>query len=254
MVRDKVRIRFRKDGALRLVSHHDLMRCFERMLRRAGLPFHSTEGFNPKPRLIFALSLALGIVGAEEVVELELDDELPIEELHERLSRQAPDGLTIRSVCRVAPKAGAHVRRVCYRMALAPNHHEHLLERIHTLMSTEHCWVDRTRPQRRRVDLRPFVRGIHVYPDALEIDLWVTPHGTARPDEVLVLLGLGDRLDRGAVLERTLVELHDECGAPEAGPATELLSVAVAAGSNASRHLAEAGEVPPLNTQPEGNA
>ena len=28
--RDKVRLRFRKDGALRLLSHHDLMRCFER--------------------------------------------------------------------------------------------------------------------------------------------------------------------------------------------------------------------------------
>ena len=75
MVRDKVRIRFRKGGELRLVGHHDLMRCFERMLRRAQLPFHSTEGFNPKPRLIFALSLGLGIVGSEEVVELELDEE-----------------------------------------------------------------------------------------------------------------------------------------------------------------------------------
>src|SRR5580700_3488370 len=59
-VRDKVRIRFRKGGDLRLVSHHDLMHVFERMFRRATLPFHSTEGFNPKPRMAFALSLALG--------------------------------------------------------------------------------------------------------------------------------------------------------------------------------------------------
>ena len=55
MVCAKVRIRFRKGGDLRLVSHHDLMRVFERMLRRADLPFHSTSGFNPKPRLVFAL-------------------------------------------------------------------------------------------------------------------------------------------------------------------------------------------------------
>ena len=75
MVRDKVRIRFRKCGTLRLVSHHDLMRCFERMLRRAALPYHSTEGFNPKPRLIFALSLGLGIIGCQEVAELELDED-----------------------------------------------------------------------------------------------------------------------------------------------------------------------------------
>src|SRR5437867_5675841 len=88
----KFRIRFRKTGDLRLVSHHDLMRCFERMLRRADLPVHSTEGFNPKPRMVFALSLALGIIGCEEVVEIELDAELPPEETRDRLTRQAPPG------------------------------------------------------------------------------------------------------------------------------------------------------------------
>src|SRR5439155_20976241 len=70
-LRCKVRLRFRKGGDLRLVSHHDLMRCFERMLRRAGLPYRSTAGFNPKPRLVFASALPLGVVGCEEVVELE---------------------------------------------------------------------------------------------------------------------------------------------------------------------------------------
>src|SRR5438552_15734366 len=102
MVRDKFRIRFRKCRDLRLVSHHDLLRSFERMLRRAALPFHSTSGFNPKPRLVFALSLPLGVVGCEEVVELELDAELLPEELHQRLAQQAPAGLDILSVRRIA--------------------------------------------------------------------------------------------------------------------------------------------------------
>src|SRR5262249_54516063 len=93
LVRRKVRLRFRKGGDLRLVSHHDLMRCFERMLRRAALPFRSTQGFNPKPRLVFALSLPLGVVGREEVVELELDGDLDPEEVRRRLAAQAPAGL-----------------------------------------------------------------------------------------------------------------------------------------------------------------
>src|SRR5207253_10315597 len=98
MVCAKVRIRFKKTGELRLVSHHDLMRCFERMLRRATLPFHSTAGFNPKPRLVFALSLGLGIVGCQEVVELELDAPVPVDELADRLRQQAPAGLDILEV------------------------------------------------------------------------------------------------------------------------------------------------------------
>ena len=66
--RAKFRIRFRKSGELRWLSHHDLMDCVERMLRRAALPYRSTQGFHPKPRMVFALSLALGIVGCAEVL------------------------------------------------------------------------------------------------------------------------------------------------------------------------------------------
>src|SRR6202035_2176341 len=109
MPRSKVRIRFQKGGDLRLVSHHDLMRCFERMLRRAGLPFHSTQGFNPRPRLVFALSLPLGIVGCEEGAALELSEEVAIEDLRERLARQAPAGLDILSVQPAASRGAAQV-------------------------------------------------------------------------------------------------------------------------------------------------
>src|SRR5262245_17008747 len=98
MVVDKVRIRFRKGGDLRLVSHHDLMRAFERMLRRAALPFRSTSGFHPKPRLVFALSLPLGIVGCDEVAELELTEPVDPADIHARLAQQAPAGLEILSV------------------------------------------------------------------------------------------------------------------------------------------------------------
>ncbi len=234
MVRDKVRIRFGKGGPLRLVSHHDLMRCFERMLRRAALPFHSTQGFNPKPRLVFALSLALGVVGREEVVELELDDEIPPEEIHERLAREAPPGLTIQAVRRISPRAGAQVRRVCYRLALPASRRAGLTERIPALLAAPHCWVDRTRPQPRRLDIRPYLRGLRLLADSLEMDLWVTPTGAARPDEVLALLGLADLLEGGAVLERTTLELYDECPAA-AGPDGETVAARVAAGPPGTR-------------------
>src|SRR4051794_11432333 len=110
---DKVRVRFRKGGPLRLLSHHDLMRAFERMLRRADLPVRTTQGFNPKPRLVFALSLPLGVVGRAEVLELELYRPLPPEEVHDRLARQAPPGLEILATRRIDPRAGAQVRALC---------------------------------------------------------------------------------------------------------------------------------------------
>jgi radical SAM-linked protein len=222
MARSKVRIRFRKGGHLRLVSHHDLMRCFERMLRRAALPFHSTQGFNPKPRLVFALSLGLGIIGCDEVVQLELSDELPPEEIRERLARQAPPGLDILSVEPLDPKSNSQVQRVCYRIGLTADRLSGLPERITALLSAPECLVERTRPRPRRIDVRPYLRDLRLGTDSLEMDLRVTPTGTARPDEVLVVLGLGDVLESGAVLERIKLELADGPGSVD-GRAAEVL-------------------------------
>lgn len=210
MVRAKVRIRFRKTGDLRLISHHDLMRCFERMLRRAALPYHCTEGFNPKPRLVFALPLPLGVAGSCEVAELELDSEIAAEEFCERLRRQAPAGLEVLDVRRIDGKKTAHARLACYRIPIPPDRRRAVPERVAALLNAPSCWVERQRPQRRKMDLRPFLRDARLREDVLEMELVVTPSGTARPEEILGLLGLDEVLESGAHFERTRLELDDQ--------------------------------------------
>ena len=216
-VRDKYRLRFRKGGVLRLLSHHDLMRCFERLLRRSGLPYHRTQGFHPHPRLVFALSLPLGVVGLEEVAELELDDVLSPEEVHERLRRQTPAGLDILSVRRIAPKTTAQVRSFTYRLTVPASRIDP--SRVRELLAAPEIWVARSKHRLQdpslQVNVRPFLRDLRVLGSgeeaALEMDLWLTPAGTAKPTEVLGLLGLTDLIEAGAVLERSRLELHDEC-------------------------------------------
>jgi radical SAM-linked protein len=224
---DKVRIRFRKGGPLRLLSHHDLMRTFERLLRRADVPFHRSQGFHPKPRLVFALSLPLGVVGCDEVADLELDSVLDPEIIRERLCRQAPSGLEILSVRRVPPKCGLRVRGLSYALPIPPERAAALRPRISEVLATPSLWVDRTRPPRRRLDLRPLLRDLRLCEEAdangaprllLVMDLWLLDCGTARPEEVLRLLDLEDLLESGGVLQRTRLELDDELPPPPAPP------------------------------------
>lgn len=225
MVRHKVRIRFHKGGDLRWISHHDLMRCFERMLRRAALPVRQSKGFHPKPRLVFALSLPLGVVGCEEVVELELDEVVPEDEARERLAGQAPPGLTILSLRRVGFKAGAQVHSLTYRIALPPERVGETARRAAELLAAPECPAERARPTPRRVDLRPWLRDVRITCEIcshrdgpqkahLEMELCLTPAGTARPEEVLAALGLSDLLEAGAVVERSRLALADEIPPP----------------------------------------
>jgi radical SAM-linked protein len=209
-VRDKVRLRFRKSADLRLLSHHDLMRTFERLLRRAALPFRRTQGFHPHPRIVFALSLPLGVVGCAEVVEIELDEILPLDEIRQRITQQCPPGLDILSIDRIPPRNTAQVRRLCYRIAVPEDRLPAMRERIALLQTASEWLVERKREPVRRVDLKPWLSELRLSGTHLEMILLLLPSGTARPDEVLQLLELNDLLDAGAVVERAWLELQDE--------------------------------------------
>ena len=85
-VKQNIRIRFSKQGDIRFISHHDLMRLFERALRRAQLPVATSEGFHPRPRISLPMPLSVGFTGHSEVADVGLREWMRPEELrpHQR--------------------------------------------------------------------------------------------------------------------------------------------------------------------------
>src|SRR4051812_16163097 len=189
MTGDKLRFRFAKTGHLRLLSHHDLMRCLERMLRRAAVPFKSTAGFHPTPRLVFALSLPLGVVGRDEVCELELTESRDAAETLARLAAQAPDGLAFTRVSVVPMKVTAMPRRVVYTLPLPADRVAETADRCRELMGESKVWVDRLRPSPKRLNIRPYVRDLRVESPAAASDDSVlsTEYSALSTQPVLVL-------------------------------------------------------------------
>ena len=115
MVRLRVRIRFCKQEDLRWIGHRDLMRCLERIFRRAALPLGMSEGFHPKPRMTFPLPWRSESPGRDEVMEFELAETLSAEEIRVRLAPQCPAGWRLRSVEVLPPEAKkAHVHSATY--------------------------------------------------------------------------------------------------------------------------------------------
>jgi radical SAM-linked protein len=218
----RVRLRFAKRGDLRLVSHHDLMRCVERMLRRASLPVAVSGGFNPRPKVVFTLALALGIEGRREVVEIDLSEPLGPSEVLGRLREVTPDGLDWLEAEAVAPGRPAHAEAVGYRVDLPADRREPARAALAEFLAGASRPYTRTRPDRgtaTEIDLRPFVLAAEVGPaGALEFRLKVTPNGSARPEEILEALGLRDLLGRGAVLVRTGMDLAPGVDPERVGP------------------------------------
>jgi radical SAM-linked protein len=88
---------FTKKGVMRFISHLDLMRLFMRALRRAGLPIKMTEGFNPHPKLSIKRALKLGVESDNEEAVIVLKELISPEEFKERLQKQLPQGIQIKS-------------------------------------------------------------------------------------------------------------------------------------------------------------
>ena len=75
------RITFSKTGSLSFISHLDFNHSFIRILKRAGLPLRYSEGFNPRPKIVFGLPLSVGMEGLNELVDISLTEDLSNEEV-----------------------------------------------------------------------------------------------------------------------------------------------------------------------------
>ncbi|MBE6644361.1 MAG: DUF2344 domain-containing protein [Ruminococcaceae bacterium] len=86
-----LRVRFRKVGKLQYISHLDLVRTMHKIIVRAKLPLWYTEGFNPKPKMVFAAPLSIGTESLCEYMDLRLTERMDTAEALRRLNENLTD-------------------------------------------------------------------------------------------------------------------------------------------------------------------
>ena len=177
------------------------MGVFARAFRRAQLPARMSQGFNPRPRFSLPSPLPVGIEGLDELLELDLTDKLPPDEVARRLDQEMPDGVDIDGAKLIEPPVRAHVRSVRYRALgeLPPG-------------AVERCAAADELPAIRRDDrelnIRPYLKSIDRCDGGCEFEVLVTSSGSARPAEITAALCGGDtELPKHLSLVRTAVDL-----------------------------------------------
>ena len=98
------RIKFSKNDSAKFISHLDVMRCFQRAIKRADLPIGYSKGFNPHQLMSFAQPLTLGTTSTGEYGDFEFAEALPASEIKERLNAVMPTGFAIENVVRLKEK------------------------------------------------------------------------------------------------------------------------------------------------------
>ncbi len=184
------RVRFSKTGKMRFLSHHDVLRMFERALRRTGLPLRMTEGYNPHPILSFPTALGLGIESLDEVMEFELSTWTAPRAILQQLGAQLPDGFAVTGVEAFARQARSFVDFVEYE-ADAPGQGGGVADRIRDFLGRAEARIERKSDKgTKTVEIRQYVIGLEAEGEKIFLRIRVTDAGTAKPEEVLRTIGI----------------------------------------------------------------
>lgn len=98
----RLRLRFTKTGRVRFIGHLDLVRVWERAVRRAKLPLEFTAGYSPRPRMHFGLALPTGFASTAEYLDVDLSDHVDADETAVALSSVLPEGIDVVAAAAVA--------------------------------------------------------------------------------------------------------------------------------------------------------
>jgi len=183
------RLRFTKTGKLRFLSHHDLMRLFERALRRSGLPLRMTEGFNPHPILSFPTALGLGIESDDEVMEFELTAWTAPAKIQTSLGEQLPEGVALVKVEPFARRDRSEIQYVEYEARIPASLDPSAGAK--EFLAKPETWIERKSDKgSKKVELRRYVLGLVTEPGRVLLRIRVTDQGTAKPEEILRAIGV----------------------------------------------------------------
>ena len=195
----RLRVTYRKAGALRYVGHLDLMRTWERALRRAGLPLAYSQGFSPHARLALGAPLAVGFEGERELLDAWMAPPVAPVEVAGRLGGELPDGLSVVAVEEVAheePSLQSAITSATYELVFdrADVDADELRWRVDGLLATHELEWEEQRGQKTRIyDIRATVRDIDVRAErgrvVVSMHLESREGLTGRPLSVLDALG-----------------------------------------------------------------
>lgn len=154
----RVRAVFEKCGRAKYISHLDLNRCMLRTFRRSGLPIWYTEGFNPHPYYSFALALSLGFESSCEILDFNLNEDMPYDEIRDKLNAVMPEGMKIISVAEQKLKITA-ITEASYSFSLVTDDADKLYDDIRSLLAQPEILIEKkTKKGIKTVDIKPSIK------------------------------------------------------------------------------------------------
>ena len=188
----KVRIKFAKQGAMKFIGHLDIMRYFQKAVKRAGLDAAYSEGFSPHMIMSFAAPLGVGVTSEGEYFDLELKTPMSSEEAVERLNQVMVEGMEVLSVREVPEgKKGKAMSLVAaadylvsFREGMEPG--KDWKEKVPAFVEQQEIRIlKKTKKNEKEVDIKPYIYEMEIRGESIFLKLAAGSVKNTKPELVM---------------------------------------------------------------------
>ena len=153
-----LRFKFIKRGSLQYISHLDLVRTMHKVIVRSKLPLWYTEGFNPKPKMIFAAPLSIGTESECEFMDIRMSEYIEPEEAMARINANMTSEMQIIEAYYPESKF-TDLKWMSYRITLTPVEiYDELVLRSNQLLLADTVEVVKKNSDK-TIDIRPLIKS-----------------------------------------------------------------------------------------------
>lgn len=161
----KLRIKYEKTGVLRFIGHLDVMRYFQKAIRRAKLDVAYSKGFSPHQIISFAAPMPLGMTSSGEYFDGEFESVTSASDMIDRLNAVMAEGIRVLDITQLPDKAKPSMAEVSasdyfiYKNDESENDYiDRLTASIDALMSKDEINVlKKTKTKEKMSDIKPYI-------------------------------------------------------------------------------------------------
>ena len=159
-----LRVKFYKKGNLQYISHLDLVRTMMKIIVRAKLPLWYTEGFNPKPKMIFAAPLSIGTESICEFMDIRMNEYIDPAEAMARINANMTNEMQVVEAYYPESKF-TDLKWMSYRITINTlDLTDDIVERCNGLLSAPVIEVQKKNSDK-TADIRPLIRSASAVKD-----------------------------------------------------------------------------------------
>lgn len=217
----KLRVKFRKYGPIRFIGHLDVMRFFQKAIRRAEIDIAYSTGFSPHQIMSFAAPLGVGLESNGEYMDIEVNSITSCADMVERLNQASAPGIEVTSVKILPEGAGNAMASVAaasytvrFREGRAPLFN--ITDALPDFLAKDRILITKeTKKGTREVDLKQGIYELSWKDNAFSMLVDASSAGNIKPSQIIeaLLADNGERLQENALLvtrEDTFMDIGEE--------------------------------------------